>query len=270
MEGRSVARGLPLFIRDHFKLDPEFFCSSTALADALNGNWDFEKREFQTLEEKVEHDRLDDLENEMNAEQEIFISKEHQMAMALDDDIILVKTRLTKGDAPPPLIANSTDDGPDKDATNDDLSELTGSTRESKANRYAANAVKEVALQYTDTIALKDADLDEKEDRIARLEAELKRMNTAQLVDSDADISFDEETFEKVSVTLESPCCLNSSVSGPNHQKPENGDLNLVVNPLCHTLLNVDAKKRLKEILRSQIMFHVQSSHVLQKVQRPR
>lgn len=221
MEGRSVARGLPLFIRDHFKLDPEFFCSSTALADALNGNWDFEKREFQTLEEKVEHDRLDDLENEMNAEQEIFISKEHQMAMALDDDIISVETRLTKGDAPPPPIANSTDDGPDKDATNDDLSELTGSTRESKANRYAANAVKEVALQYADTIALKDADLDEKEDRIARLEAELKRMHTAQIEDSDEDISFDEETFEKVSVNLDSPSRLNSSVSGPNHQKPE-------------------------------------------------
>ena len=157
----------------------------------------------------------------MNAEQEIFISKDHQMAMALDDDIISVETRLMKGDAPPPPITNSTDEGPDKDATNDDLSELTGSTRESKANRYAANAVKEVALQYADTIALKDADLDEKEDRIARLEAELKRLNTEQLEDSDEDISFDEEPPEKVSVTLEHNGSLNSSVSGLNHQKPE-------------------------------------------------
>ena len=41
------------------------------------------------------------MENEMNAEKEVFISKDHQIAMALDDDIISVETKLKKGDAPP-------------------------------------------------------------------------------------------------------------------------------------------------------------------------
>ena len=197
MEGRSVARGLPLFIRDYFKLEPDFFCSSEALTDALNGDWDFAKREFQTVDEKVENDRLDNLENEMNAEREIFISKEHQIAMALDDDIISVETRLTKGDAQPPPVKNNTDTSTVKDASPpDDLSELTGSTRESKANRYAANAVKEVALQYTETLALKDADLGAKDDRIERLEARLKEMQTAQKgEDSDTNLSFEEENL---------------------------------------------------------------------------
>ena len=70
MKGRSVARALPLFIRDYFKLDPAFFCSSNILTEALNGDWNFEKREFQTAEEKVENDRLEDLEDEMNAERD--------------------------------------------------------------------------------------------------------------------------------------------------------------------------------------------------------
>ena len=67
MEGRSVARGLPLFIWDQL-LDPAFFCSSNTLTEALNGDCDFKNREFQTVEEEMENDRLDDLENEMNAE----------------------------------------------------------------------------------------------------------------------------------------------------------------------------------------------------------
>ena len=133
----------------------------------------------------------------MNAEREIFISKEHQIAMALDDDIISVETRLTKGDAQPPPVTTNTDKGTDKDTSPpDDLSELTGSTRESKANRYAANAVKEVALQYTETLALKDADLGAKDDIIERLEARLKAIQTAQNgEDSDTNLSFEEENL---------------------------------------------------------------------------
>ena len=70
------------------------------------GEWKFETRVFQTREEKAENEELDKMENKMNAEQEIFISKDHQLAMALDNDIISAETRLTKGDAPPPPIKN--------------------------------------------------------------------------------------------------------------------------------------------------------------------
>ena len=40
-EGRSVARGLPLFIEDHYELDPAFFCTSEALAEARGGSWQY-------------------------------------------------------------------------------------------------------------------------------------------------------------------------------------------------------------------------------------
>ena len=38
--GKSVTRGLPLFIRDFFKLEPTLFCSSDFLIDALVVSWD--------------------------------------------------------------------------------------------------------------------------------------------------------------------------------------------------------------------------------------
>ena len=65
----------------------------------------------------------------MNAETEIYISKEHQQAMAIDKDEISEETRLTKGDAAPPTTTDTT-------SPKDDLSALTGSTRESKAKPY--------------------------------------------------------------------------------------------------------------------------------------
>ena len=34
-EARGVARGLLLFIRDFYKLDPNFFCSSNSVSEAL-------------------------------------------------------------------------------------------------------------------------------------------------------------------------------------------------------------------------------------------
>ena len=36
-EARSVARGLPLFIRDHFQLKPSYFYGSDIVADCLAG-----------------------------------------------------------------------------------------------------------------------------------------------------------------------------------------------------------------------------------------
>ena len=42
-EARSVARALPLFIKDHFKLDPSLIYSSEAIANALEGDWDLKK-----------------------------------------------------------------------------------------------------------------------------------------------------------------------------------------------------------------------------------
>ena len=173
-EGRSVARGLPQFIRDHFHLEPAFFCTSTALTEAMEGDWTFETRKFLSAQEKLEIDRLDDMEEEVNAVPVEFISKDHQAALALDNDDYSAETRLTKGDAAPTpaIVLNSTADA---------QSEMTNSTRESKAKRYADAAVKEVANEYSGTILNMTADIDQKDDRIAQLEMMLNTMRNTTI-----------------------------------------------------------------------------------------
>ena len=168
-EGRSVARGLPHFIRDYFKLEPDFFCTSTALTEAMEGDWTFATRKFLSAQEKIETDRLEDMDGEVNAVPVAYISKDHQQALAMDFDEVSVETRLTKGDAAPTPAIRIMDEV-------DDQSEMTGSTRESKAKRYADDAVKEVINEYSGTIVNMSSDLVQKDDRIAQLEMMLKNM----------------------------------------------------------------------------------------------
>ena len=102
-EARGVARGLPLFIRDYFKLDSSFFCSSEDLTAALEGHWEYINRTFLTVEEKEEDEKLDKLEMKITAQREQFISKDQQKALALDGyTVASEESRLTKGDVAPP------------------------------------------------------------------------------------------------------------------------------------------------------------------------
>ena len=158
-EARSVANALPLFIRDFFNLEPSFFCSSDCIAEALAGDWDPDKRLFLTLEEKEEKEKFSEIEKTITASNEVFISESHQKALAIDgDDIESVATRLTKDDDAPPA------------AKGDDLSALTGETRESKAKAYAAAESKKIATQYNATIdGLKDQHKQEMDDIRAQL-----------------------------------------------------------------------------------------------------
>ena len=89
----------------------------------------------------------------MNAE--IYIPKEHQQTLAIDKDEISEEARLTKGDAAPPTTTHTT-------SPKDDLSTLTGSTRESKAKACADSAVKKVASQYSETIITMKSNIGEK------------------------------------------------------------------------------------------------------------
>ena len=75
-EGRSIARGLPLFIRDHFQLDPTFCCASEALTSTLEGEWDYNSRKFLSANEKLETDKLEAMVSEALAEYDPFISKD--------------------------------------------------------------------------------------------------------------------------------------------------------------------------------------------------
>ena len=85
--------------------------------------------------------------------------------MSLDGDIASVETRLTKCDAPPPPVQHP--------CGSDEVSNITGNTRDSKAKLYTEKAVQEAASQYSETIALKNEDLGVKDDKIAKLEATL-------------------------------------------------------------------------------------------------
>ena len=42
-EARSVAQGMTIFIKDHFKLDTSFFCSSELFTTAEEGYWNYKK-----------------------------------------------------------------------------------------------------------------------------------------------------------------------------------------------------------------------------------
>ena len=65
--------------------------------------------------------------------------------------------------------------------------------------------MKEVASQYTDTITLKDVDLEQKEIEITKLEAALKKMQTINVDDSETNLSFDDDMKEVGSVISVSP-----------------------------------------------------------------
>ena len=173
-EARSVARGLPLFIRDYFKLDPKFYCSSDTMVEALAGEWDFEKRIYLTQEEKEEKEKFAHLVDTMTATKEAFISESHQKAFAAEgDDVSTVVTQLTKDDdAPPP-------------ASSDDMSILTGNTTESKAVAYAAKETKKVASQYINTINDINGKHEEQVgDLQAKLDAALLQLNLSKNTDS--------------------------------------------------------------------------------------
>ena len=163
-EGRSVARGLPCFIKEYYKKDPSFYCTSDLIYSALNGEWSLKKRTFMTQDEVEEHKRNENLENEMCAE--VFISKDHQRALATkDDDTISVDKTITgKDNEPPPA--------------NDDVSDITGETRESKVK----TALAKLSVQHHRDIQERESKLQEQEsklqdqaDRIKRLEDLLSR-----------------------------------------------------------------------------------------------
>ena len=108
-EARSIAQGLPLFIRDHFKLDPLYFCGTEFMTECLAGEWDLKSRSFLTLEEKDEKNKFAHLIDTVTAEREVFIPEKHQQAMAVEgDNVDSVETRLTKGDKPPPAATSNT------------------------------------------------------------------------------------------------------------------------------------------------------------------
>ena len=138
------------------------FSVSEMLTEALDRDWDYESRKFFSSEEKIECDRLELIEYEINAIADIYISKDQHRALALDDDEVSVETKLTKGDAAPPP------------ASKDVFSEMNGSTRESKSKAYADSAVKVVVVKYSEVITNINLNIGTKDDKTAQLELGIK------------------------------------------------------------------------------------------------
>ena len=174
-----MARGLPLCIRDHFNLDPYFFCSSDSITEALNWDWDFSARKYLSSKKRIERDRLDEMDDKVNAEVKMLISKDQQRALTLDTNKVSVETCLTKGDTAPPATKS------------DELSDMDGSTTESKV-KAANSAVKKVAAQYTSKISNMNEDMGAKDDKIEKLLIELNKLKSAQLPKSDSNL-YDKE-----------------------------------------------------------------------------
>ena len=146
------------------------------------------------------------------AEKDTFISKEQEAALALEEDNISIETRLTKNDASPNLL-------------NDEVSEMTGSTRESKAQAYADKAVKAVAAQYSDTICNMQTDIGAKDNKIAQLELMLKKLkNGSSSIGSEDDLSISSTEklprFEKRHKDIDTPGhAKKQKASNLSHEK---------------------------------------------------
>ena len=134
-----------------------------------------------TEEEKIKYETPNEMEEQMNAKTKVYISKEHQQNLALEDDEISEETHLTKESAALPATTNNT-------FPKDDLLALTGSTRESRVKLYVDSVVKKLyhsililLPQYNRTL--------EKRLRIEELEKTLRQMQHGG--GDDLDLSLD-------------------------------------------------------------------------------
>ena len=151
IEGLGVSRDHPLFIRDCFKLGSEFFCSSEIVIECLQGIRCFEKRSLPTEEEKLENERLNLMEELMEAEQKINTSKDFQRTSTMENDKISMEPRLNKSDtSPSPVVYQN----------NGDMFNIMSSTQESKAKACVAKEIKIVAKACVETIDTLNSKLD--------------------------------------------------------------------------------------------------------------
>ena len=85
---------LPLFIRDHFKLLPGSYCSSSQLSTAQAGKWDSEQCIYQSENEVACNDHKHSIESQICARKDIFVSPEHRRASGMLDEDESLRTNL--------------------------------------------------------------------------------------------------------------------------------------------------------------------------------
>ena len=138
-EASSVIAALPLFIESEYKISANSFCRTIFIESAKAGNWNAETRVFLSQEDLAMDAMLEQIVELADAPAaEVVISSDHQRAMAMTEEDADTQVTDLRGKAPTPLRKD------DDDA----MSELTGSTRTSKADRFADEKVAAVTKQH--------------------------------------------------------------------------------------------------------------------------
>ena len=113
---------------------------------------------------------------------------------------------MTKGDAAPPSAAKNSDN----------ISVLTGETRESKAKAYAAEESKKVASQYVGTISNLTSKLEDTSNAMVELEAKLVRALSALNSKNEAN---DKKSLPYLDVAMEGQSISSTEVSEEDQVK---------------------------------------------------
>ena len=138
-EAKGILSGLPLFLRDHFNIPEEKlhkYCRSSHIVDAKNGTWDLSTRTFLTKAETMELELFENLQAFTNATTVTIPTyidpNHHRMMMGHTEEETSMNTNLHAQDEGSSLTTN------------------TGSTRTSKAQKYADGVRKEMIkeMQY--------------------------------------------------------------------------------------------------------------------------
>ena len=119
------------------------FFSSELFSTALEVHQNTKTRLFLPGKEQDKQDKLNIFEEYISARNLVYISKYHQRALVLDrEGTDSIEARLAKDDNFPPSVKNK-----------NDVSTLTGDTRELTAKLYATNKSKKVASVYAVTVS---------------------------------------------------------------------------------------------------------------------
>jgi hypothetical protein len=155
-EASSVIAALPLFIESEYQISATTFCRTIFLESAKAGKWNSETRVFLSQEDLAMDAMLEQIVELADAPAaEIVISSDHQRAMAMTEDDADTQVTDLRGKAPTPLQKDD-----------DAMSELTGSTRTSKADRLSDEKVAAVTKQHL-------VAMDEQAERYAFLEDQI-------------------------------------------------------------------------------------------------
>ena len=208
-EATSILRAFPLFIRDHFEIEEktaESYCRSSLTTMAKNGQWDPETRSFysqQDLKEQLYFENLQLITEAQQSEQ--FIDPNHQRVMngrAMDDET--AETNLHNKEDQNKGTNEGAADGQVQEDTST-ITDDTGSTRTSKAKRFADEARKEITLQLQQ----------QKKKHIE--EIELHKRNSVR---QETTLEQQNQKIKKLETLMEK--LLNQTVIPEEHKKPKN------------------------------------------------